>query len=169
MLALLGLWLAFVIYISRKLSSFIPGKYLPKVIAVLLFLLILPLPVADEIIAKPQFDKLCKEAELKIDTEEIKGKTVRLVIEPSNQYISGTAIPIRYSHYSLKDFYTGKEYAQLDHVAAKGGWLVHLLGTSETREPLIFAKSSCSGADITKSFTGKYNFKLVDGNGNPAK
>jgi len=133
--------LAIATWISRRFVSRRYWKYSTLVI----FLCLLPLPVADEIIGGFQFRALCKEgAQLKIDAEAIRGKAVYVTIDPSNEYLQGTAIPIQRSHFSYRDTSTDKEYANFDIYDVKGGRFIRALGIFENNAPLTMGFSSCS-------------------------
>ena len=161
LLPVVFLWIWINSKITQRLCQrFVPKKY-HEYALIPVFLLLFPLPVADEIIGGFQFRALCKEgAQLKIDAEAIRGKTVRVVIEPSNKYLSWMAIPIRWSHFSYRDVATDEEYANFDIYNAKGGILINMLGISEKNVPLTMY-SGCYPPRYGK-LDKQYQFTLIN-------
>jgi hypothetical protein len=146
-LAVVGLWG----WLAFKLSRFISGRLAQgrwaKPLTALLFLVLLPLPVIDEIIGGFQFRALCKEKAvltLNVDEASLKGKTVSTLAEPSNQAVENTAVGIYYSHYSYRDVEDGKELLNFTEIRATGGWLVRALTGQRDITPLTFNQSSCT-------------------------
>jgi hypothetical protein len=96
---------------------------LPPVLA-----LVFVLPVADELLARPKFNALCEEgAVLKIDAQRIRGRTIRLDIDPSERPMEGMIVPILHSHLSYRDVTTGEEMAHYEVYLARAGLLSRLL------------------------------------------
>ena len=179
-MAVIGLliWLEYKVakWVSRR---FVNYKY-QRYATVGIFLILFPLPVADEIIGGFQFRKLCKEgAELKIDAEAIRGKTVELIISPpmASEYVKGTAVPIRHSHFSLVDAKTGRkhaldhiyspegvetgiEYAQYDTYDAEAGWFGPTVRITEKYFPMVIQPSSC-GPENRGLLDKQYDFTYV--------
>lgn len=145
MLGLLITWISVSVMLSRWLGRRFRHLTARTAVALVSFVVLLLLPVADELIGMRQFDALCKRgATLTIDAERIKGKTVRVVVDPSWARAESTAIPISYSRYSYRDVTTNNELASYTLYNAKGGWLVHVFGIFEGNEPLILNRSGCS-------------------------
>lgn len=147
-LLMMGLFITWV-FVSVILSRWFGRKFrrptARTAVALATFVVLLVLPVVDELIGMQQFDALCKGgATLKIDAERIKGKTVRVVVEPSWAQVEGMAIPISHSRYSYRDEATNEELASYTLYNAKGGRLVHALGIFESNAPLISNRSGCS-------------------------
>ena len=145
MLGLFITWFFISIMLSRWFGRRFRHSSTRAAVALLSFAALLVLPVVDELIGMRQFDALCEGgATLKIDAERIKGKTVRVIVEPSWARVEGTAIPISYSRYSYRNVATNEELASYTLFNAKGGWLVHALRLFESNEPLISNRSGCS-------------------------
>jgi hypothetical protein len=146
-LAIVGLWVWLAFKLSRFISSrLVQGRW-AKPLTALLFLVLLPLPVIDEIIGGFQFRALCdKDAKLvfNVDPASLKGKTVRDVVEPYNKDVEGTAVRISYSHYSYRNVEDGKELLNFSIFRAKSGWLVQTLSGQNDMTPLTFNRSTCS-------------------------
>lgn len=145
-LAVVFIWIVAAIMLTRWLMRRIPIKseLARMLLALALFALIFVLPVTDEIIGGYQFRKLCENSALKIDAEKAKGKTVKLVIDPSNEILRGTAITIYHSHMSYRDINTNEEIASNNKYVAKGGWFIKMLGVFEGDGPLTLSPTYCS-------------------------
>lgn len=127
------IWLFVALRLARWLSRMIKVRdSFRPLVSFALVLFIFLLPVADELAARPYFEALChKAAALKIDAQRIRGKTVRLTVDPSNRLIAGTPIPILQSHFTYHDVVTGELMAEYDVLRARGGFLAqfaHLEG-----------------------------------------
>lgn len=157
-------WLAAVVLLTHwimKRVSFKP-KVVRAVMALLIFILLLPLPVVDEIIGGYQYRTLCREkAVLRIDAEKAKGRTVRVVIDPSNEILQGTAIMIYHSHLSFRDVNTSEEIASYNRYVAKGGWFIRMLGISGNNAPLTIGLPGCS-PENSGTFPKQYGLKLIN-------
>jgi hypothetical protein len=143
MLMLAIVWLVLAVLISRSVGRAFKHRSASTITALATFALLLPLPVADELIGIQQFEALCREgAVLTIDAQRIKGRSIRLVVDPKLKRVPGTLIQIRYSRYSYRDASTNEELATYNLYNASGGWLVHALAF-EHDAPLL-TKSGCS-------------------------
>lgn len=158
-------WLVAVVFLTSWLMKRVSIKPSPvrMVVGLLIFVLLLPLPVADEIIGGYQFRELCRQgAVLRIDAEKARGQTVKLVIEPSNEILPGTAITIYHSHLSFQNVNTGEEMASYDTYVAKGGWFIRMLGISEKNAPITIGLPSCSPSLGAHGISKVYEFTLID-------
>jgi hypothetical protein len=154
-------WLAIAVWLSRWLGRKAKHSSVQSIIAVFAFSVLLPLPVADELIGMEQFHSLCVEgASVKINAQRIKGKSVRLVVSPSWAPVQGTAIPISYSRYSYIDAATDEELASYVDYNAKGGVLVHALGIVEGHAPLVIGMPWC-GPPNRGQLAATYGFTLI--------
>jgi hypothetical protein len=157
-------WLVAVVFLTSWLMKrvSIKPKSVRMVVGLLIFVLLLPLPVADEIVGGYQFRELCRQgAVLRIDAEKAKGRTVKVVIEPSNEIIPGTAITIYHSHESYRDVATEEEIANLDRYTAKGGWFIRMLGISEKNAPITIGDPGCVPENWAV-FPKHYGFTLTN-------
>lgn len=163
MLALLILWLIFAIIIGRWIGRRFKQPATRTVGTLITFVVLVPLPVVDELIGMWQFDALCKKgAVFQVDSERIKGKSIRLVVDPSWAKVPNTAIPISYSRYSYRDVSRNEELASYIHYDAQGGWLVHALGLFEGGSvPLVMGKPWCGPAD-RGALPKAYGFTLTN-------
>ena len=156
LLAYLAWWL------SGLLVRRIPNRWIAKPLQVVLTIFLMSLLVADELIGGYQFRKLCEQnAVLKIDPEKARGRTVRVVITPSNEILSGIPITIFHSHHSYQDVVTGEEIAQYDSYSAKGGWFIRSLGISEGNAPITMGHSGCIPVNAG-TFSKKYELTRIN-------
>lgn len=156
-LALIAGWFLAARWLARQLTGTMKAGWLRTSTMTLAVLLLMLLPVADEIIGGFQFRALCKEhAVLRVNAEKIKGKTIRVVVDPSNKDLDSTAVRIFYSHSSYRDVDTGEELASTSRYTAKGGLLIRTL-TNTSVNPLTIHPPVC-GAGLPKS----YGFKLIN-------
>jgi hypothetical protein len=156
-------WLAAAIMLSRWVGRRFKQSAWQAAAALAAFALVLPLPVADELIGMRQFATLCQEgAVLKIDAERIKGKSVRLVISPSGARVDSTVIPITYSHFSYRELQTNDELASYQTYSAKGGLVVRALGIFERDAPLISNRAGCAPQGHATAFSKQYGFSVVN-------
>jgi hypothetical protein len=157
------LWGFLALRLARWATRRIQHTVLRKLAIGTVFSVLMVSLVIDELIGGVQFRALCEQgAHLKIDAEKIKGKNVRLAIEPSWEHVQGTALPIAFSHYSYRDAATNEEYASYSIYRIKGGWFIRLLGISEGNAPLTIASTECSPDGHSKTIAAQYSFNLFD-------
>lgn len=144
LLAVVGLWVWACVAITRVVLRQVkspPSRWLG---APTLFTALLILPLVDEIVGGFQFRALCeKGAVLKIDAEKAKGRTVRVVIQPSNEVVPGQALRTLHSHLSYRIVDSEEEIARYDTYVVNGGWFIRALGISETNSPLLIGAPYC--------------------------
>lgn len=159
LLVVLGIWLAFVIFITPKLTGWVRHTILKRVIQIVLFLSILVLPLADEIIGGIQFRELCRNAEaVKVDESKTVGRTVILKLSDGKN-VGGTAVAIREQSWKYVDHQNGEELLSYKTFRANGGWLISALGISETNAPLSF-HNVCGPSDA-KTIFKNLNIKII--------
>jgi hypothetical protein len=110
-----------------------------------LFLALLPVPLADEIVGKWQFERLCRDnAEIKINLATAAGRTVHYQSQPPSE-VSGTWIPVRRLPQRFIDATTEEPVVSYDILRASGGRIVRLFGLSGSggSGPLLF-EGSCA-------------------------
>ena len=161
-LALLGLWTWLVYKFSRWIGGQVRGGRWRWPIAALVFAALLPLPVIDELIARPQIEALCREgAVFKIDEEKIKGRRVKYSGEPANERVSGVAVPVTYLKGVLRDEETGQKLASHGSYTVKGGALVRAMGFSESNSPL-FVRSGCAPNEGEHEAAKRVGFTIIN-------
>ena len=124
----IGLWLAVAIILSRKIPRWLGVTRHGAVISVVLFPVLLVAPVADEIIGRWQFNRLCEReavVTLSPDWEKVKRAGKRdIPIVPLNGY----SIRILSQRVEYFDIDTGKNFFTNQAFHAKGGFLVYRMG-----------------------------------------
>ena len=145
LLAVVGLWVWACVAITREALRRVPSQPLRWLVAPTLFSALLILPLADEIVGGFQFRALCKKgAVLRIDAEKAKGRTVRVVIQPSNEVVPGQALRTLHTHFSYRIVDSEVEIARYDTYVVNGGWFIRALGISNNNSPLTIGSPACS-------------------------
>jgi hypothetical protein len=107
---------------------------------------LLPLPLADEIGGRRQFERLCAEnALVQVNRAAASGKTVYLARTPDIE-VPGTWVHIVRKPWRFVDASTGKTIVSYDTLMADGERLIRMLGISEGGVPLTF-KGFCEPKD----------------------
>jgi hypothetical protein len=145
LVAVVGLWVWLIVKLSKAIGNSITQGLWRWPIAVLTFLVLLVLPVADEIVGGFQFRALCeKNAVFRIGVDKPEGRVTRLSINPSNEIVPGTAITIYHTGMTYTDVQSGEVVVQLDRYVAKGGIFIRTLGISQDNAPITMDRSWCS-------------------------
>jgi hypothetical protein len=126
-----------------------------------IFVVLVLLPVADEIVGGFQFRSLCAGAVAHVEVRDVAGRVARYRGDPIDARLPGTAIPILYSHIEYSDVKTGELIARYDRFIAKGGLLVRTLRLSESNSPLTMGRSDCSGESDSLSLPLQLGFQVV--------
>lgn len=128
-------WVAAVIWLARRLSRATKVRPpLRHVVTCALAIVIVFLPVADEVASKPYFEWLChRGAIVNIAADKVRGKAMRLTFEPSDAPVTGTPIRISRDHYVYRDAVTGEALIQFDTYQAEGGVLARAIGMTRGR------------------------------------
>lgn len=146
-------------WLAKLLTRSVKNEVLRRLSVAFIVILLLVLPVVDEIVGGFQFRALCKEnAVLKIDAEKIKGKTIRVVINPSNKDVENTAVRIYFSSVAYQDTASGENLGSNSVYTAIGGFLIRSLAGGHDMTPLTF-HSTCSGPGNLPT-SEKYGFTL---------
>lgn len=150
LLGVVVLWLAIAalvtVFVFRKLRK---QRFRLAIVAVL-FVLLVPLPVIDEIAGGFQFAKLCEAARtIGVDEAKVRGRVVRLREIPHPQLpqytdiprtsVPHALVPIREDSWEYIDQQSGEALFSYKTYAATGGWLIRVLGISEGNAPLTFS------------------------------
>lgn len=162
-IAVVVAWFLAARWLAKKLTSRLKVGLLRTVLMSVAVLVLMVLPVADEIIGGFQFRALCKEhAVLKVNEEKIKGKTIRVVIDPSNRDVDNAAVRIYYSRFSYRDTTSNEELATYSRYVAVSGWLLRTITMSESFPPLTIHPSACNLSDqgnLAKKYEFAYQLK----------
>jgi len=141
-----GLFLIFVlviwIFVANWMAKFISLK-MPEgrralLVRVTLFITLLPLPLADEIVGGIKFAQLCNEkAVITIDTVNTQGKSVWFGGSQRTQMKLGM-LDVTQSKRNFVDVKTQEPIYHYYRLEATGGWLIRTLRISEGNSPLLF-------------------------------
>jgi hypothetical protein len=142
LIAVVGLWIWLAFKLSRFIGIRIAGGRWVVPLSALLFLVLLPMPVIDEIIGGFQFRALCKRYAVQtIDEQNVRGARVVSVGGRDGWDAPDTVIPVRIQPWIYQDATTQKVLISYHTLHAEGGVLIRTLGISETRSPLLFSRS----------------------------
>ena len=138
LIAVLLIWLAACVWLTQKIGNLLQNRSWRAVVKFALFAVLLPLPLIDEIIAKPQFEALCKEkAVIVVEPSKAQGRTVYLLDLPT-EIAKGVMVPVHAQRWHYVDAKTKEAVVSFSTLQAEGGRLIHALGISETNAPLTF-------------------------------
>jgi hypothetical protein len=141
LIAVLAIWIVVLRGFVRKLVAFLPERPWRKFVQLGMFVVLMPLPLVDEIVGGWQFAQLCKQHDtIQVDREKIRGATIYYVPTSSTE-IENLWLPVR--HQAWQHIYktTGAMAMKYDSFHATGGWLIRTLRISESNVPLLFHDS----------------------------
>lgn len=165
-IALLVGWLAVAVWLATRLTGKLESRPLRFALMISIVFVLVALPVADEIIGGFQFRALCRDnAELKIDAEKIRGKTVLVVVDPANRDVENSLIRIYYSRFSYRDVNSNEELATYSRYVAVSGWLMRALAMGNALPPLTIHPSACNlsaQGDLSKTFGFTYQTRVKE-------
>ena len=123
-----GLWLTVAVMLCKRVPRWLGVTKHGAVISVLLFPVVLALPVADEVIGRWQFSRLCeREAVVTLSPDARKVKKARHNDDPVTE-IGGCAIPVRVQRVEYVDVDTGQPFLSFKAFHTYGGLLFGRLG-----------------------------------------
>jgi hypothetical protein len=135
-------WFFFLNWITKLCTKFISAEFRRLLMRCLLFIGLLPLPIADEIIGQWQFDQVCKDnSKIYVNRAIARGKNVYLADLP-DVHIKGAMVPMRLQPWRFLDVKTNEPVVSYNILFATGGQFVRTFRISEGNLPLTF-KASC--------------------------
>lgn len=144
---LLVVWVATCFWVAQKIGNLLPNRPWRAVLKIVIFASLFPMPVIDEIIAKPHFDALCNDkAVLVIDTAQTQGKTVWFDQVIRTPIFIGSLEAILH-YYNYVEVKSGKPVYHYQTISVTGGRLMRVLKISETNGPMLFS-SSCAPKEL---------------------
>ncbi|MDA8447272.1 hypothetical protein [Paracidovorax valerianellae] len=138
-LVLMVLWVFILKWVVEKIANKLPNRPWRLWGKWLIFILLVPLPLIDEIVGGWQFKQLCKANVVTVNKEFPRGQQVYEVVTPSVQ-VEGTLVKIRKLQFRFLDVATGKVVVSFDQFHAEGGRLFP--GFDSGHAPLTF-KGEC--------------------------
>lgn len=163
--------------VALLLATYAAGRVKTKgvgiTIWILVFAVLLPLPLIDEIVGGFQFRALCREgAVMRYESEALKGSLLtikkeassldRMYDSPPAKDLTGVAIPIRETTF---EFYVqGKSAPVLTYktYSAKGGWLIRALGISQSDSPLTMPSGFCGPTENVRELFERLNVETTN-------
>jgi hypothetical protein len=122
------LWLTVTIMLSKRIPHWLGVTKHTKVASVMLFPLVLTAPIADELIGRWQFNRLCeREAVVTLSPDWEKVKRARRVSLPRSE-VAGALIRIYSQGGEYVDVDTGKTFMTYPYFYTYGGLLFGRLG-----------------------------------------
>lgn len=146
-----GGWLLASAWMSDRLVSLVsgvlPDRAWRTVLELLVFVVLLPLPLADELLARPAFNALCRErAQLTVHVPAALGpQAQRLRLRP--EPVSGLDRGVWVQPWWVLGEGGGLVLASYNTVEARGGWLARWASDNPGHRPLSF-KGYCEPADL---------------------
>jgi hypothetical protein len=160
LLGVLATWFIISVFLVAFITKRLSGRWWANLLRVLIFIILLVLPLGDEIIGGYQFRELCREeAVVEVDREQATGKTVFLA-NSEYQRVPDTWVPVNRQRWRYLDAHTQKVLVSFSVLQAKGGLLIRSLGISETNAPLTF-KGYCAPLNETSIFR-ELNIKKIN-------
>jgi hypothetical protein len=155
---LIAIWGSIALMFSQWLRGSLPDRWWKSPVCSVLSVLFFLLPIGDEIVGGFQFRALCaKNDAIQTESEKIKGKTVRPVVNPSREEIQSHLIKIYYTHVSYRDVESNEELASYSRYEAVAGLLKRAV-SALTGMPLSTGASACSNAPLIKHTFNQVNY-----------
>ena len=134
--AVIGIWcllvVGFVVWVVKKM----PDKWWRIPISFFMLVILLILPVIDEVVGGWQFKKLCEaNADIQVDKETAVGRTVYFVSQTAIE-IEGAWVRIVLKIHEFVDSTTGEVVVSYNTLRANGG--AFFGGASQSGVPLLF-------------------------------
>ena len=148
--AVVGLWIYLLKRFVNAFDSRMPKPPWRQVVKVLLFAVLFPLPLIDEIVGGRQFAKLCEANVVIVNKETARGRTVYEDGRASGELVPGTWVQVRKVPFRFFDATNGELVLSFDQLYAQGGRLFP--GFDSGPDPLTF-KGVCQPPGVfEKSF-----------------
>lgn len=143
-LATVAAWFWASFWLSMKVGRRISKPILSSTARILILVVSLCLPFADEVIGKYQFEALCKANGIEsADVSKARGKRVKLEYMELGS-LGGTVMPIKVDDIVLKAAGSGEVLTQYKDYYAFGGWLMRYTPLSMgSQHPMLFSGNGC--------------------------
>jgi len=117
------IWLVLAFYLAKLLTRILPPAWWRTLVQIALFVVLVPLPLIDQIVGGMQFKELCRQnQEIHFDPAKVRGKTVYLA-GVDRTLAEGTWVPIQISHWRFVDATTREVVVTYNTVDAGPGLL----------------------------------------------
>jgi hypothetical protein len=142
-------WVIFVVRTAKKAGTLLRNRVGNGAVSLAVFLLLLPLPLIDEIIGGRQFSELCKKNVVHVNSRTARGRTVYLE-HASQSPVKGKAVRTWVIPQRFVDSSTGELVLSYDILRAEGGALLPSFDAGN--EPLTFKGECHPAGTFEKSF-----------------
>jgi len=143
-LIVIVVWFTAAVMLSKRIPHWVGMTKHTTAISVLVFPLVLTAPIADDLIGRWQFNRLCdREAVVMLSPDWVKVTAARDNDGPISE-IDGYVIPIRVQRVEFVDANTGKPFLTAKAFHTYGGFLFGRLGLG------LGQSTSCWPKDLTK-------------------
>jgi hypothetical protein len=133
-------WVVLCAWLARRIWRLLPDRPWRSRLTFLIFVALVPMLVIDEIVAAPQFARLCREqARLVLDDPAPSGKTVWFG-KGTHEVVSIWPLRATVSGYHYVDVKSSLPTYHYHDVQAKGGFFIRTLGIAHS-SPLVFGRS----------------------------
>jgi hypothetical protein len=155
--SVVGLWLWLVYKFSTWIGAQVNSRRWRALATGFSFLLLMVLPLGDEIFGRLQFNEMCRTGvKLRVDAERVRGRTLRLLA--SQSHFADAALPIEQWDNKFVDVQTGEELASYRWMRASGGILARTF--LDGGRPLSFGSATCAPA-LSEPIEKQYGFTLI--------
>jgi len=157
----LAIWVAIDTSLSVFVTTRLAGTEWRVPIAIVVFAVLLPLPLIDEIVGGQQFKQLCKEnSTIQVDRATASGRTV--YFDPQqNVDVKGTWVRVVLQPKRFVDATTGQLVVSYNTLIAAGGRFSQALAISEGGMPITF-DGSCRPTENPKDLFKSLDIKALD-------
>ena len=141
-------WLAACAWAAHWIRKRLPHRWRIPITEFLIFGLLLPLPLIDEIVGGVQFARLCRLHDaIQVNKDTAKGRTAYL-LDQRDMWLNNSAVPIRLQKWTFVDVTTREILVEWRELYASGGHLIHMLKISEGNVPLTFSGFCAPGGQV---------------------
>ena len=142
-LVVVALWLYILNWLVSKIGNCLPDRAWRPFAKLAIFVLLMPLPLIDEIVGGWQFARLCEASVVRVNKDTARGRTVYPEAGAYEEPVQGTWVKIWKMQSRYLDATTGEVVLSFDQLRAEGGRLFP--GFDSGPDPLTF-KSTCSAS-----------------------
>lgn len=144
-LAVVALWFWCLKWLVNKIGKRLPDRPWRPLAKLIIFALLLPLPLIDEIVGGWQFKRLCEANVVHVNKDTVRGRTIYPEAGGYEVSVPGTWVKVWKMSTRYLDVATGEVVVSFDHLRAEGGHLFP--GFDSGHDPLTF-KGTCQPSGI---------------------
>lgn len=155
---ILSAMFAFSEALADALRQISKNSFLVFLMRIMVFVSLLVLLVADEIIGRQQFLSACSRYAVVEPLPEIRSDRIYSVKSDRADSIDGAVVPLTIIRSVAIDVEDGKKLFRYATIFAKGGWLIRTLGISNSDSPLFYPPICDSRSEVRET-KAKFNLK----------